>query len=56
MDPELNYTMNVPKYSFGFFPMTSMRVLHIPGKKTNNKVNVRTGMGKIQKDTNKLMI
>ena len=56
MDPELNYTTNVSKYSFGFFPMTFMRVLHIPGNKTNRKGNVRMGMGKIQEDTNKMTI
>ena len=36
--------------------MNFMRVLHIPGNKTNNKRNIRTGMGEIQKATNKLTI
>ena len=56
MDPKLNCTTNVLKYSFGCFPMTFMRVLHIPGNKTNIKGNIRTGMSKIQKATNKLAI
>ena len=47
---------NVSKYYFSYFPMTFMKVLHIPGNKTNNKGNVRTGMDKIQKATNKLTI
>ena len=56
MDLELNCITNVSKYYFGYFPMDFMRALHIPGNKTNNKGNIRTGMGKIQKDTNKLTI
>ena len=56
MDLKLNYITNVSKYSFGYFPMAFMRVLHIPSNKTNIKGNVRMGMGKIEKDTNKLMI
>ena len=56
MDLKLNCTMNVTKYSFGYFPMTFMRVLQISGNKTNNKGNVKMRMGKIQKATNKMMI
>ena len=56
MDLELNYTMNVFKYPFDFYPVAFMRVLHILGNKTNNKGNVKTGMTNIQKDTNKLTI
>ena len=56
MDPKLNCTMNAPKYYFGWFLMTFMRVLYILGNKTNNKEIVRMGMGKIQKATNKMMI
>ena len=37
MDPELNCTTNVSKYSFGCFPMDFMRALQKPGNKTNNK-------------------
>ena len=56
MYPELNYTSNISKDSFGSFPMTFMRALHKPSNKTNSKGKVRTGVGQVQKATNKLTI
>jgi hypothetical protein len=37
MYPELNYTMNIVKYPFSFFPMDFMGCFHILGNNTNNK-------------------
>ena len=56
MDLELNYTTNVPNYSFSYFLMTFMREFHILGNKTNINGNVRMEMGKIQKATKKMTI
>jgi hypothetical protein len=56
VDLKFNGTSNILGYSFGCFPMAFMMALHILGNKINSKENVKTGMGKIQKDTNKLTI
>ena len=56
MNPELKCTSKILKYYFCYLPMDFMRVFHIPSNKTTSKGNVGMRMGKIKKDTNKMML
>ena len=47
MNPKLNCTSNISKYSFCCFPVTFMRSLHITGNMTNIKGKVETGMSQV---------
>lgn len=56
MYPKLNFSSNISKYHFLFFPMVLMGCLHILGNKTNKKGNIKRGMSQVQKDTIWLMV